>query len=261
MLEISATLVPLITPFTDDMSAVSEVRLARLVRRLVSQGAAGFVVCSDTGEFGTLSHSERKMILEVVMRESQNALPVLVNATTLGTMTALDLAQHAGRHGARAAIVTPPFYGRYTIEEVQHHMKTIANYANLPILLCAQPDLHPDELFDKVLEHRGIYKVQALEEAKAPGLRVSPYPTTDEFSAYDFCVSPMGLLDANCLHLNGQAATPQQKRMAQAFRKYGVTRVVKTLWNDDEFEIGPPRTPMQPIERKELEAFLQVEAA
>src|SRR5690348_16428840 len=98
MVNLAGTFVPLVTPFTDDGATLSEVRIARLVRHFAGQGVAGFVVCTDTGEFTTLSFAERKSMLETTLRESQGALPVLTNVSTLSTSASLDLTQHAARH-------------------------------------------------------------------------------------------------------------------------------------------------------------------
>lgn len=261
MLEFSGTLVPLVCPFTDDMSSVSEVRLARLVRLLVQNGVQGFAVGSDAAEFGTLSHAERKFMLEVVLRESQGAVPVIVNATSLSTMSALDLGQHAARHGARAVMMIPPFYGRYTLPEIQRHLKMICDHSGAATLLVANPEIHPDELFDEVLHHRGLRKVDALSERWPSSICSSPYPTTDEFCVADFVVSPLGLIDHSILTEESPAVTPFRQELAQTMRKFGVTRVVKTILNLGDAEIGPPRTPMQPLEREDVLHLLDRQAA
>jgi dihydrodipicolinate synthase/N-acetylneuraminate lyase len=125
----------LVTPFTDDGGSLSEVRLARVVRHVVSRGTSGLVVCSDTGEFATLSPGERKAVLEIVLRESQASLPVIAHVSSLGTATCIDLAQHAARHGARAAVMMPPYYGQWTPAEVEGHIRSVATYANLPLIV------------------------------------------------------------------------------------------------------------------------------
>ena len=58
VVDLPKLLVPLVTPFTDDASSVSEVRLARLVKHLGGQGVEGFVINSDVGEFTAMSFGE-----------------------------------------------------------------------------------------------------------------------------------------------------------------------------------------------------------
>lgn len=249
MLEISGVLVPLVTPFTDDMSAVSEVRLARLVRRLRERNCQGFVVGTDTGEFATLSQGERKMVVETVIRESSNSVPLIVHATHASTMAALDLAQHAQRHGARAALVMPPVYGRFTIEEVQQHYKTIANYANFPIIACDLPDQDLSEVFEELKHHRGIAQVQHLSTKWCNAACISPYVTTDEFAIQDLVASPLGMiLDSALIGDPGDMAL----ETARAIRTHGAVRVIKSLLQYNDFDMGPPRTPLQPLTHEQL---------
>lgn len=250
MLDLKGTFVPLLTPFTDDMSAVSEVRLARHVRKLVLDGAPGFVVGPDCGEFGTLGLAERRMVVEIVLRESQGQVPLIVNATCSGTMAALDLATHASRHGARAVLLSPPFIGRYTIEEIQLHIRTVAKFCDIPVLLVTQPDIHPNEMFEEVLRNTGIRLVEPLKARWPEGMCSAPYSTTDEF-VIDACVcSPLGLLDSG-IFANSDP-TPELEMLARNLRKHGVARYVKSIWDFELFEIGPPRAPMQRIERQYL---------
>lgn len=135
MSTLSGPFAPVVTPFTDDSSGISEVRLARLVRRLVDSGARGFFVGTEAGEFTCLSFSERKSALEIVVRECHGALPVVAHISTLSTASSLDLAQHAQRHGARAALVMPPYYGQYTDLEIEWHFRTIHQYADIPLIV------------------------------------------------------------------------------------------------------------------------------
>ena len=109
---IAGLFAPVVTPFTDDGSTVSDVRLSRQVRYLIDRGIAGFVTTSDTGEFLATSFAERKEVLEIVIREAHGR-PVLAHVSTMSTSSSLDLAQHAARHGARAAVLMPPYFGQF----------------------------------------------------------------------------------------------------------------------------------------------------
>jgi len=249
VIDFSGVLVPLLTPFTDDMSAVSEVRLVRFIRRLMDRGASGFVIGTHAGEFCTLSPSERKHVLELVMRETHNAVPVLVHVSTLFTMSALDIAQHAGRHGARGVILMPPYYGRFTVEEVVHHFKTVANYCNLSVITLDLPGLELGDLWPTIEEHRGIRRGNELSTKwPAHGL-TTPYPTSDEFTAYDVVVSPLGLVFDQALK---EAPGEEAKPFAEAMRKYGVAKLAKAYLDAMDFNIGPPRVPLQLIPIQEL---------
>ena len=134
MLGLSGLFAPVSTPFTDDGETVSEIRLARLVRHLLAHGISGLVCCTETGEFITVNTSERKQVLEIVLREARS-VPVLAHCTRLGTAQTIDLCQHAARHGARAAVVMPPYFGTYADQEIEQHLRRIVQHANLPVIV------------------------------------------------------------------------------------------------------------------------------
>lgn len=56
--------VPLVTPFTSD-GDFSEGALAKLARSALDDGAAGLVALGTTAEAATLTHDERRLVLDV----------------------------------------------------------------------------------------------------------------------------------------------------------------------------------------------------
>jgi hypothetical protein len=223
MVNLTGALVPLVTPFTDDGSDLSEVRLARLVRRHVAEGAAGFAVCTELGEFTTISFSERKRLLELTLRECQGALPVLTHVSTLSTSASLDLTQHAARHGARAAILMPPYYGCLSQPELIEHIRCVAAYAGFPIIV-ADP---MGQLTAASREHlatlQGVTVALALD-----GLE---HPASDWFEADSLSVSPI-------------TAFPSTN--AQIFSTGQRSAIAKALYEADGLEVGRPRMPVRP---------------
>lgn len=134
MLNCEGRFIPLPTPFADDGMSLSEIRMARMIRWYQQFVFGGYVVGSETGEFMTLSFSERKTVLELVYRETRGTLPLLVNVSSLSTGAAVDLAQHAGRHGARGVIALAPYFGQFSAEEESSFFKSILAYGRLPLL-------------------------------------------------------------------------------------------------------------------------------
>lgn len=231
MVNLAGSFVPLVTPFTDDGATLSEVRIARLVRHFVGQGVPGFVVCSDTGEFTTLSFAERKAMLETTVRESQGAIPVLTNVSTLSTSASLDLTQHAVRHGARAAIIMPPYYGELSEAEMVEHIRCVASYSGFTLI---------------VVDPRGALSVQSRAALTAtqgvclagnsPG---RPTSTTDWFRVEPLLVSPAFMFpDSN----------------PEVFAQGNRAAISKALFESLSLEVGRPRMPVQPLRLSEVES-------
>src|ERR1700739_3587000 len=84
----------LVTPFHDDFS-LDEAALRRLVRRQVDAGAHFLVPCGTTGESPTLTHEERRRVVEITLEEANGKVPVVAGA---GGYDTAEGARPAGRY-------------------------------------------------------------------------------------------------------------------------------------------------------------------
>src|SRR5262245_22343594 len=97
----------LITPFTEDGSAVDHAALTAVVGRAVDAGVGGLVSPGSTGEVTALSGEERRAVLETVI-EAAGGLPVIAGTSALTTAETVALSVHADRSGAAGVMVIPP---------------------------------------------------------------------------------------------------------------------------------------------------------
>src|SRR3954471_18190504 len=100
----------LITPFTADGEAIDTHSLAAIVDRLVGAGVGGLVPGGSTGEFTTLTHAERRLLVETVVEAAAGGGPVVGGTGALSTRETIQLSVHAERAGATAVMIIPPFY-------------------------------------------------------------------------------------------------------------------------------------------------------
>src|ERR671919_1149497 len=124
----------LITPFTDDGSAIDTSALTAIVDRLTGAGVAGLVPGGSTGEFTTLSHTERRQLVEVTVEAAAGRVPVVAGTGALSTREAVELSVHAERAGAAAVMIIPPFYDAPSWRELKAHYAAIAERISIPIM-------------------------------------------------------------------------------------------------------------------------------
>lgn len=222
MLNLSGSFVPLAAAFTDDCASLSEVRIARQVRFWVERSSSGFFLCGETGEFLTTSTSERKLQLETVYRESQGTLPIVVNVSSLNTATSLDLGQHAARHGAAAAFLAPPFFGTYTVDEIDRHIKTVATLSGLPIIVGDPYSQHD------VTNLPGLATLGQVAFADCHGC--------DDWTCDDLSVS----LETTLKMISGGPLSSEARKKLET---WGSAAVYKALCERTGLELGPIRSP------------------
>ncbi|MEZ5275087.1 MAG: dihydrodipicolinate synthase family protein [Opitutaceae bacterium] len=68
------------TPFTDD-NRIDEASLRRYARRVLGQGAVGFLAPAVAGEVDTLTEAEREQIVSILIEEAAGRVPVIGGAT------------------------------------------------------------------------------------------------------------------------------------------------------------------------------------
>lgn len=124
----------LITPFTDDGSAVHTAALADLVERSVAAGVTGLVSTGSTGEFTTLTGEERRLVTETVVAAADGRVPTIAGTGAMSTRETVALSEHAEAAGAAAVMIVPPYYTPLPWEELLAHYAAVADRISIPIM-------------------------------------------------------------------------------------------------------------------------------
>jgi dihydrodipicolinate synthase/N-acetylneuraminate lyase len=133
MADLHGIMVALITPFTDDRSAIDVNRLQAHIERMVKAGIHGLVPGGSTGEFPSLTLAERKQLTELCVKFAAGCIPVVASTGGLTSSEALELSVHAAQAGAAAVMVVPPFYNPVNLTELTALMAEVHDAAKIPI--------------------------------------------------------------------------------------------------------------------------------
>jgi dihydrodipicolinate synthase/N-acetylneuraminate lyase len=231
--------VPLIAAFTDDTSTLSEVRVSRVVRFHLERGAKGFVVCGETGDPYLLAHSERKQLLEWVSRES-HGLPIWVNVTAMTTAGAVDLCQHASRHGAKGAVVCPPPVGRFFSNEAKAMLTSVQRHGNLATVFA-----DPEGKWSSVLEEGG--SPVSLASAVDPAWAVLDRPSPDEMNAGGYVVTPFSMFGADKVPKILEKLEVFRPALQSLIRHGGLNRAARAAMAELGCDVGTSRSPVHDL--------------
>lgn len=129
----SGILVPLITPFYNhDVDFDS---LKKLCDYYVENKADGFVVCGTTGEPATLTSEEKKLILDFVIKQYSNQLPVLAGISSPSTEIAAQEAVKLQDAGADGLLVLSPPYVKPSQKGIYEHYKHVSESVSIPLVI------------------------------------------------------------------------------------------------------------------------------
>ena len=128
------SIVAIVTPFKN--GKIDETSLRNLVNWHIAEGTHGIVPVGTTGESPTLDHSEHREVVEIVIDQVNNRVPVIAGAGSNSTSEAISLLMHAESVGADAALIVTPYYNKPTQEGLYEHFKAINRASmGIPIII------------------------------------------------------------------------------------------------------------------------------
>jgi len=128
----------LVTPFTAS-GEVDEPAFERLIDRQLDGGVSGLVVLGTTGENPTVTHYERRRLVDLALRRADGQVPVIVGTGTYNTEDSIAFSVEAGQAGADGVLVVGPYYSKPSQEGFRRHVKAIAEATDQPIVLYTFP--------------------------------------------------------------------------------------------------------------------------
>lgn len=140
----------LITPMKG--GELDERAFRSLVAWQIAEGSHGLVPCGTTGESPTLSHEERKRVIQLCVEEANGRVPVIAGAGSNSTAEALALTKHAKAVGADAVLSVTGYYNKPSQEGLYHHYATLAEEVDIPILLYNIPSRAVVEIAVETME-------------------------------------------------------------------------------------------------------------
>ncbi|MHA1785019.1 MAG: 4-hydroxy-tetrahydrodipicolinate synthase [Candidatus Helarchaeota archaeon] len=166
MVDISKCFVAMITPF-DEKGELMEDDLRKYVDFLIDNGVHGLVPCGTTGESATLSHEEHKRVVEIVVNQTRNRVPVIAGSGSNSTREALDLTKFAQNVGADGCLVIVPYYNKPMQSGLVAHFTKIAEAVkDFPIVLYNVPGRTGRNMeADTVIKLSKIKNIVAVKEA------------------------------------------------------------------------------------------------
>lgn len=112
-------------------------------RHIKESGIAGVFVCGTTGEFTSLTITERKLILEEWIKSGEGSFKVIAHVGSDNQREAIELAHHAAETGADAiGCIAPSFFKPHSVVELIHYFEPIAAAASdLPFYYYNMPSM------------------------------------------------------------------------------------------------------------------------
>ncbi len=145
---------PIVTPYHADFS-LNEGALAETVELLIKGGVHGIIAAGTTGEYYAQTFDERVDLARRIKTLIKGRVPMVMGTGAMRTEDSIDYAKAAVEIGADALLVATPPYAVPTGREIALHALAIDRAANLPVMLYNYPGRMGVNMDEETLDRLG----------------------------------------------------------------------------------------------------------
>jgi len=145
---------PVVTPYGDDFS-IDKDRFADVIEHLISAGVHGLIIAGTTGEYYAQSTEERITLMKLAKELIKGRVPLIIGTGAIRTEDSIIFAENAKAIKADALLIATPPYAYPTSREIALHALAIDRAANLPAMLYNYPGRMSVMMDEEVLDRVG----------------------------------------------------------------------------------------------------------
>ncbi|MDD9909113.1 MAG: dihydrodipicolinate synthase family protein [Ahrensia sp.] len=145
---------PVVTPHGADYG-IDETAFGEVIEFLIAKDVHGLIVAGTTGEYYAQSMDERFALMRLAKTIIGDRLPLIVGTGAIRTEDSILYAREAKAIGANAILVTTPPYAYPTGREIALHALAIDREANLPVMLYNYPGRMSVNMDEETLDRLG----------------------------------------------------------------------------------------------------------
>ena len=278
---------PVVTPHHDDHS-IDRTKFAEVLEFLIEKGINAPLIAGTTGEYYAQSAEERFELMRLAKDVIGNRLPLIVGTGAIRTEESIAYAEAAKAIGADAILITTPPYAYPTGREIALHALAIDRAADLPVLLYNYPGRMSVNMDEETLDRLGRSpNFRSIKESSGDPNRLHmlarDYPHIElscgmDDQALEFFA--WGATSWTCAgsnfapeaHIAMYRACVVEKNFDKGRRiMSAMLPLMRVLEQGGKFvqcikygmsargiDCGPPRRPLQPLNKDEKRAFDEV---
>ena len=196
--------IPAVLSVFDQNENLDDRGTRELIRFLLSFDIGGLYLTGSTGETFLMNSEERMHQVEVVMEEVGDKLPVVVHVGAMSTRASVELARHAERVGAAGVSSVPPFYFKFTEDQIFGYYRDIAEATSLPMVVYNIPlaGMMTEKMIERLagienvkgVKYTGtaIYEIMQIRDACGADFQI--YGGCDELGSSNIAIGVDGII-------------------------------------------------------------------
>ncbi len=203
--------IPAVLSVFDEQENTDEQATREFIRFLISFKIGGLYLTGSTGEAFLMNSDERKRQVEIVLDEVAGRLPVVGHVGAISTRASINLAKHAQHAGADGVSSVPPFYSKFTEDQIYHYYRDIAEATDLPMVVYNIPlaGMMTERMLERLaaipnvkgVKYTGtaIYEIMQIREHCGEEFQI--YGGCDELGSSNIAIGVDGIIGSfyNCI--------------------------------------------------------------
>ncbi len=203
--------IPAVLSVFDENEELDEQGTRAFIRHLLSYDVGGLYLTGSTGETFLMNSEEKKRQVEIVLDEVGGRVPVVVHVGAISTRISEDLARHAERAGATGVSSVPPFYYKFTEDQIYGYYRDIAEVTSLPMIVynISLAGMMTEKMIERLagienvkgMKYTGtsIYEIMQIREACGKDFQI--YGGCDELGSSNIAIGVDGIIGSfyNCI--------------------------------------------------------------
>ncbi|WP_123536900.1 dihydrodipicolinate synthase family protein [Halosimplex salinum] len=272
---------PTITAFENDEDLALDATAAH-ARFVVDRGVHGVFPLGTNGEFPMLKPDERAAVIEAVVDEVGEEVPVIAGVSAPSTRNTVSYALDAEANGADAVVVGIPYYYPIDSEAIVEHYEEVTDAVEIPVYIYHFPARMGNKLdletLDRLATIDGIVGVKdSSGDVAWLGQAIDQHPELTYLAGLDSLL--FAELEIGCTGLVSAVSTVFPDLTVELYESYvggeegrarelqstvfdvwkaidrgpylGGVKSALDLHPDVEFDPGPMRRPLQRMDRDE----------
>lgn len=261
----------LVSPIDPAGNVLTDV-LGQLVNHLIESGVHGLTPLGSTGEFAYLTWSQRRQVVEAVLKANKGRVPVVAGVASTATADAVHQARTFQEMGADGILAIMEAYFPVSEFGIMSYFTEIADAVSCPVVLYTNPNFQRSDLTPGIIERLAEHdRIQYLKDAShntgrllsiinRVGDRLKIFSASAHIPACVILIGGVGwmagpacLIPSQSVELyqlavekKWEAAMALQRRLwriNQVFAKYNLAACIKGGLQLQGFPVGDPVPP------------------
>jgi len=154
---------PMLTAFTHEGEL--DIQCTKNIAKFLKDKVHGLFICGTYGSGPLMSVNEKRQVIDAVLEEVQDAIPVIVMVGSANVRDAVIVAKHAENMGGSAIASVGPYYYSHSEDEIVEFFSELVQSVSIPVYVYNNPKTVGYPITPRLLKRLYEVGVQGIKDS------------------------------------------------------------------------------------------------